>query len=424
MDKSRISHIELDGDPSPTKPTDDEVLADESTKNSLNLPSSEHFPQIAVKWLRDGTQPLPTFARDVNDDAQLKVDVDIPMGSMVVDEKLGPVPLLLGTEGSDSFWGLDKPAAKQLGARVGVPTVVVDHLLEPRPNAGTTNRDLAAAVINRGLADQDEDKTLLVRGKRDKYGAAPPTARAILSQNYAVLDNDVVVNALDDIFRTSGHADARVSHLDWDGSTMDFNLVLPQSMTETAGIIDPETDSPYLVSFHVRNDERGRSSVRLEPGLIRAICLNGIIHGYIGSDIKLQQRHSGAIDAGALTHMIANVIQTWGEKALVREILEGLSEVKKIEVPNVAGAIVSLVTGAGMPKRTVDQWITGYNAEVRERPAVAGSAFAVVQGLSRASQDFTEVDQRREAEKMGGTLILPKRGSSWDAWRRTNTCCA
>jgi hypothetical protein len=413
--ESRLKFLETDD-----KPTEEEVLAhDGQTFNALNLAASPHFPQIAVQWLQT-TQPLPQFAAEVRQDASRKLDHDAELTSIEVAAAMGPLPLTIANKHSNSpAWYVEPFAAEQLGARLDVPNAVTRYLLEDRPD-GKNRRDIAATVLNQAFDDyaathdNADDKKLLIRAKRQDDGTKH--VRAFMSSGYTMLDNDVVVDALDKMFHTSG-VDARVSHLNWDGNRMGFNLVLPDSMTEAAEIIDPQTDSAYLAHIKVSNDERGGGKVRLTPGLIRAICLNGTIHGLIESEIKFEQIHRGFITPEMVAAQMAQVIGKWGERHIVREILQQIQAVKTIEVPNVKAAIASLIQDNSLPKRMADPWAIAYNEEVRTLPALQGTAFSVIQGLTRAARDWS-VDDRDVAERLSGRLAMPLRGESDAAWKK------
>lgn len=397
----------------------------EGSTNKLGQQSNEHFQNVSMTWLQH-TVPLPDVTKMIEKKAEDNVDVMMPLSSMKVAGGYGiHTPLLIdenivAPEGEDRCselgndpWPMTEHAAKQFSGRLGVPQSVVEY------HASVNELDILGQTVNnaidRGAAERENNSRkssdFLLRGVRVDDGIQ---ARAVLTDRYSAIDTAFLIGTMDNIFKTQG-VDARVSHMDWNGDRFSGHILLPDTAVEMAQLIDPEDDSQYAAMISFSNSEIGTGSVEFLAGIYRAICMNGTLWNYKELGEKLKQRHAGGISIGMMTHAIADMII----KAipLTKEIIGNLHEAKEIEIPDIRAAIASLSKDAGWSRDRATQWAQGYVAEVSARDRFRDSAFALVNGLTRACQSWG-VDDRHKAEQTAGDLIAASGSTQKEAWEK------
>jgi len=398
-DNGRLAHLET--------PTIDPT-AEVNAKTELGHDANALFGHVAMTWLRK-TRPLSELRADVAADATKKVDVKVLLDGLKVGHRhLRQGLTLSGAVNGDSIiWPMRTSAAEQLGARLKIPSAAVGYHLEQGED-DLLAESMTRALGRRQIADDEgggRPTHFLVRGKQTQTALGNEVqARAILSSRYAVLDNSDVVDALDDLFRGQ-NVEARSSHEDWNGDSLNFNLLLPDTYTEKPN------DSGYASGVTIANNEVGGGSVRVEPFLFRVICVNGIIWSRTGLELNLKQRHVGVISPRMLKAQIAQVL----DRALpfTAQIVENLELAKQVPIPNLTATIATLCRDMGLPKSTGNNWAKGYLTEARTTEAFRGTAFAVVNGLTRAAQEL-DAEGRRNLERMAGNILMPRNQREFD----------
>jgi len=199
-----------------------------------------------------------------------------------------------------------------------------------------------------------EPRDFRVRVRHDDEGN--DVIRAIVSERYGVIDNseamDMVVNALPSL------KDALASHIFNDGDDIYGNVLLPDYMKS-------EPDSDYGVGIAFRNSEIRNSTFKISPFLFRAICLNGMIWGRQDAkgEINVNQRHMGKIDLNELQEQVTRYLDSLHEA----------------------------------------------NGHVHEN-----TAFGIVNGLTRASQDY-KGSMREQMETQASFILAPSIDSDLQA---------
>jgi hypothetical protein len=240
-----------------------------------------------------------------------------------------------------------------------------------------------------------EPRDFRVRVRHDDEGN--DVIRAIVSERYGVIDNadamDMIVNSLPTL------KDALASHIHNDGDDIFGNVLLPDFMKS-------EPDSDYGVGIAFRNSEIRNSTFKISPFLFRAICLNGMIWGRQNSEITVNQRHMGKIDLNELQEQVTVAVKvalTQGNDLLT---LMALSKQVKVENP-----LATIAMLARDNKMTIEQgklWHKGYLDSLHEQHGDVHekSAFGIVNGLTRASQDF-KGSTREQMETTASYILSP-----------------
>jgi hypothetical protein len=362
--------------------------------NAIGLQSSASHRHVAKVW-QDKCTPFADFVSTVKEQSKHKSDI-VKQESEI--RLLDANTLLDGTP-------LTKSGLNSLRGFTDIPSSMISFLQEREYDEELVkflNKELDLRETqwkNNGKEPRD----FRVRVRHDDEGNN--VIRAIVSERYGVIDNseamDMVVNALPSLH------DALASHIFNDGDDIFGNVLLPDYMKS-------EPDSDYGVGIAFRNSEIRNSTFKISPFLFRAICLNGMIWGRQDSEIKVNQRHMGKIDLDDLQAQVTLAVKV----ALTQgnDLLTLMSLSKQVKVENPLATIALL---ARDQKMTIEQgklWHKGYLDSLHEANGHVheNTAFGIVNGLTRASQDY-KGSIREQMETQASIILAPSIDSDLQA---------
>jgi len=354
--------------------------------NAIGLQSSDSHRHVAKVW-QDKCTPLADFVETVKKQSEHKED-RVKKESEI---RLSDANTLLdGTP-------LTKSGLNSLRGFTDIPSSMVSFLQEREYD------DELVKFLNKELDRREttwnhsgkEPRDFRVRVRHDDEGN--DVIRAIVSERYGVIDNadamDMIVHSLPTL------KDALASHIHNDGDDIYGNVLLPDFMKS-------EPDSDYGVGIAFRNSEIRNSTFKISPFLFRAICLNGMIWGRQNSEITVNQRHMGKIDLNELQEQVTIAVKV----ALTQgnDLLTLLSLSKQVNVENPLATIALL---ARDQKMTIEQgklWHKGYLDSLHEANGHVheNTAFGIVNGLTRASQDY-KGNMREQMETQASFILAP-----------------
>ena len=362
--------------------------------NAIGLQSSASHRHVAKVW-QDKCTPFADFVSTVKEQSKHKEDI-VKKESEI--RLLDANTLLDGTP-------LTKSGLNSLRGFTDVPSSMVSFLQEREYDEELVkflNKELDRRETTWNHSGK-EPRDFRVRVRHDDEGN--DVIRAIVSERYGVIDNseamDMVVNALPSL------KDALASHIFNDGDDIYGNVLLPDYMKS-------EPDSDYGVGIAFRNSEIRNSTFKISPFLFRAICLNGMIWGRQNSEITVNQRHMGKIDLNELQEQVTIAVKV----ALTQgnDLLTLMSLSKQVKVENPLATIALL---ARDQKMTIEQgklWHKGYLDSLHEANGHVheNTAFGIVNGLTRASQDY-KGSMREQMETQASFILAPSIDSDLQA---------
>jgi len=357
--------------------------------NAIGLQSTASHRHVAKVW-QDKCIALPEFIKTVETLAESKRDIEKPESEIRLKDM---ETLVDGTMISQS-------GINNLRMFNGMPSTMVSYM-EERGYQDELVRFMNDALYqreqewkNKGKEPRDFRCRLRTNEAGDEY------IRAVVSERYGVIDNAQVMDILRNSL-PSNIDEALASHIDHDGDDMFGNILLPDYMKS-------EPDSDYGVGISFKNSEIRNAAFSVSPFLFRAICLNGMIWGRANSEIKINQRHMGKIDIVELQEQVRTAIA----EALTQgnDLLTLMGHSKKVKVGNVLPTIVQLARDS-QDNFTIEQtkaWHKGYLDSLHERNGDVheNSAFGVVNGLTRAAQNYTGAT-REKMEKYASFILSP-----------------
>lgn len=365
--------------------------------NAIGLQSTASHRHVAKIW-QDQCIALPEFIKTVETLAESKRDIEKPESEIRLKDM---ETLVDGTKISSS-------GINNLRMFNGMPSTMVSYM-EERGYHDELVRFMNDALYQReqewkhkGKEPRDFRCRLRTNEAGDEY------IRAVVSERYGVIDNAQVMDILRNSL-PSNIDEALASHIDHDGDDMFGNILLPDYMKS-------EPDSDYGVGIAFKNSEIRNAAFSVSPFLFRAICLNGMIWGRSNSEIKINQRHMGNIDMVELQEQVRHAIAV----ALTQgnDLLTLMGHSKKVKVNNVLPTIVQLAKDS-QDNFTIEQtkaWHKGYLDSLHERNGDVheNSAFGVVNGLTRAAQNYSG-QTREKMEKYASFILSPSIDSDLQA---------
>lgn len=172
---------------------------------------------------------------------------------------------------------LTNHAAGQLAEYNKIPRTYVRRMIEDAP-------DLAEQNFNHWLRRKSaNDKRMLRTMRVDDTSVC----RAVLSNSYKIIDNDVIAEtALQAIDRASVDVDFKSLQIHDDKLFMDF--VLPKLETEIA------VGDAVQFGLRVTNSEIGSGTFSVSPFCYRLVCLNGMVVAQSLKEYSIRKIHKGA----------------------------------------------------------------------------------------------------------------------------------
>ncbi len=292
-----------------------------------------------------------------------------------------------------AFWQLFGRLGVQHGARFSWE----DGLRYPREFALLANRllDDDKYTHNNG----NGVKQLLCRTYRGDF-------RAFLSDQYRPYDNLDYLKAAEDFLGNAPHSivsvyNHRRSHID------------PDSMYVKVVQADwPGHDGEYKFGWALRNDEIGKSSIRINPLIWRGRCQNAIV---IARSIEQEAKELGIAmriphrwhSVKQLNYMVKMALGFSLGKG--PEFIDEMAAAATKELPDAADILAKMIEARNFSQEATDSvtraGILGMEGEATVAGLVNGLSFA-----AHKAQDKLTDDQQAELEYLSGSVLAASRG--------------
>lgn len=230
---------------------------------------------------------------------------------------------------------------------------------------------------------------------------------ALLTDRYGIIDNLWFLDVL--ARNVVGGSFCRFRS---DGRTISGYYFIPDSVRMEL----PD----YGGALGVRNSEVGKASLFTQPSVFDWISGGGCVFGEHSSE-ALRRVHRGNIDTDQLEEMVVKHINE--QIPLFDACIQQLETLKNIGLDGdiIRKTIVDVGTQHNITQEEQRMWWVGVQAETDERKNQANTAFAMVTGLMRASQDTEGSGRDMELDILAGRLASPERRDKGDlvkSWER------
>jgi hypothetical protein len=243
------------------------------------------------------------------------------------------------------------------------------------------------ALFKNGIRDGRVDPNKKFRFRTYTDG----TLRAMLTERYAIIDNEWYIEQIRETFKGIGGDEPRFVHWRGNADTVVGNLVIPDSITQ-------RDDSDYGGMLSITNSEIGVRRLTLLPSIFRSICTNGCVFGQEFLD-KLSQVHKGEIDLKLLS---STIVRSVGQ-ALPRmgDGIEKFLSMKDKKLTTSPSKVIAQLAmdnklslgGSGQVAQIAEEFS---NHEINSR-----NLFGIVNALTRAAQKQDPAEHLRMEEIAG-----------------------
>ena len=307
---------------------------------------------------------------------------------------------------------------QQFATKVGIPSQYASKL-------ATIDKELLASNFNTMLKmNVDPNKDLLVRATNKPSG---PCMRAMLSDRYGILDNHEFVGAVADAFVATG-LDQSVKIEDLHLGDRSFHIRLTDEHGKkdamTAAKEWEQSTGHYLMSsrgmahdflypmLHLSNSEIGASSVKLEGGVYRVVCTNGMV-APANIDNSFKRRHFG-FTQNELTAYVVEKAQgiLRNAQAFTGDFIDAqFTEIKEPEDTIERLIAKHRITKANEKSIRSELGLTTGGWPKTDRLIGTGTAitaYDMANAITATARDLKDYDARVDLERIAATFVTHK----------------
>lgn len=360
--------------------------ADGTWKNALGLESTAEHRHVAKAW----QQKCKKFD-DVAHRVRLGISSkrDIFQGREVTRVGFDPGRKVFFDHRSGMAY--TDTGLESLLEKTGVPKTMLKYMTQTGLSKNPVYGADLARFINNELEEKATRGNFLLRARKDQESGSE-VCRFVATEAYTTFDNHQLLDLVGGILGNT--SEVLVSSAEIDGDSLFAHLLLPDSLKSCP-------DSDYGVGVALRNSEVGQWAVEVSPFLFRAICWNGNIWGRRNSKQTAKRKHRGE----GMIDTFADLVKFALENALTHgyAMLDRTQKLHEVSVKDAEGTIAILAKDHRLTGPQASSWLYGYETEAK---ATGGTAFSLLQGLTRGAQDF-EGQTRFEMESLSGSLLAP-----------------
>lgn len=219
------------------------------------------------------------------------------------------------------------------------------------------------------------------------------TLRAVLSPEYAIIDNSWYLQVIADALTSSGH-EPRLSHWKGDADTIWGNVLVPDTVRE-------EKDSDYGGMISIGNCEIGTRRMLNRPSIFRAICMNGCIWG-AEQGYAINKVHRGKIDLKDMRRRIFDNINK--QIPLIAAVVDKFLKTRELTFDPKVIRRGQVFTEIGLSYKIPAKIGREMVNQFKQYEGGNDSLFGVVNSLTRAGQVGTSAKEWYDIDVIGGEL--------------------
>lgn len=297
------------------------------------------------------------------------------------------------SDGETEQMKLNRHAASQMFSRFNMPGKYFSNLLRTDP-------ELTAYHFNK-VVNKNPQEELFIRtklgihtdvddeGNEEEEDSDIPVIRGVMSDMYAVLDNDMVVNGLQAVISKFGNNYQIVSCY-LDDKRMHVRILIPTTARQF-GFTKDNVGDVLQVGIDIVNSEVGISSMNIAGLVWRLICSNGLRRMDKGETFIQRHIH---LDTSTFYNRIGNAMTKGIQSGI--DTMINFSESKKYEIIRPLQAMQVIGKQYDLTKTIVEK--------AQERWEHDATAYGVVNSFTAAARGLDN-ERRLELEKTSGRLL-------------------
>ena len=325
----------------------------------------------------------------INEDKKHKTDYLVNLKSITIKEASDSVyPNIDVDHLTTSPHNLSDHSLNQLCGRLEIGTHYINKCLP-------VSQNLVAHNLNFWI-NKSKDKELMIR----TFENDSKQCRAIMSNRYKRIDNDVVANhSLNKLMDMN--ADLKYSHYDRD--TLNITAVLPKLEGEV------EKDDIVQGGITITNSEVGGGSLIIQPFIYRLVCTNGMVAPrYLN---RFYAKHVGKVIINpekdeqwiTIIKKMQEQIELVSNPELFQENLQKLKDATEKKVTS--HEIVQLTKRQGISDSERAQIFERLKHYVGD--TFTTSKYELANAITNIANDEEKSDQRsRQLQELGGLIIF------------------
>ena len=326
----------------------------------------------------------------INEDKSKKSDYLVDMKSMEIKTNAFTFPSISVDHLKDKEFVLNDHSLNQLCGRLEIGTHYINKCLP-------VSQNLVAHNLNFWI-NKTKSRELMLRTYIDRHEDVE--ARAIMSNRYKRIDNDVVANhSLNKLMDMK--ADLKYSHYDRD--SLNITAVLPKLEGEV------KKDDIVQGGITITNSEIGGGSLIIQPFIYRLVCTNGMVAPrYLN---RFYAKHVGKVIINpekdeqwiTIINKMQEQIELVSNPELFQENLQKLKDATEKKVTS--HEIVQLTKRHGVSDSERAQIFEKLKHYVGD--TFSTSKYELANAVTNIANDEEKSDQRsRQLQELGGLIIF------------------
>ena len=331
---------------------------------------------------------IKEVVQKINNDVQYKKDYIVTLNALQINKSEKVFPNIQVTD-SPTQYNLTDHSLNQLCGRLEIGTNYINKCLP-------VSQDLVAHNLNFWI-NKTKSRELMIRTFEQNYSKL---CRAIMSNRYKRIDNDVVANhSLNKLMDMN--ADLKYSHYDRD--TLNITAVLPKLEGEV------EKDDIVQGGITITNSEVGGGSLIIQPFIYRLVCTNGMVAPrYLN---RFYAKHVGKVIINpekdeqwiTIINKMQEQIELVSNPELFQENLQKLKDATEKKVTS--HEIVQLTKRHGVSDSERAQIFERLKHYVGD--TFSTSKYELANAITNIANDEEKSDKRsRQLQEIGGLIIF------------------
>lgn len=346
---------------------------------------------------------LPAIAAEIKNTRTIKDDLVIPGGALRLDSNGETLAVMGSSEIAQNLadgFHLTDTAHGCLSKRLDIPKTYYNRMRTEAP-------ELLSWNVNNWLATSKRHLVRTLNPPRN-FQDGNPTCRAILSDRYKIIDNDLVMEKLFPILQEQTGMEIASSEIT--ESKFYLKARFPAMEREI------KLNDPVQAGVVITNSEVGAGSISVALLIYRLRCLNGMV--IADEAFKVRRAHLGGvlettgdfrIAASDETQRLADeafvsslkdIVRLGGDPDVFADICDKLMEAAEQKIEGNVESAIERVTERFSLSETE-------GASVLENLIRDGdyTKWGVANAVTRTAEDVPSYDRATELERLGGNII-------------------
>lgn len=329
----------------------------DGVRNNQVMASQSGFASVSQTWYKK-TLSYEDATKQIYAEQSKRLDIMCKVSDFKVELRKSAIVLVH----NGKAYNPTEHALRQFATRCGVPHTFVNWV-----GSNTELSDFDKMNVVNFL---DGMRKHFNQENKYRWRTSGDTMRAVLTEDYAPIDNVWYINMLKEAL-----PGGRVSHWRGDADDIYGNILMPDSIIEG-------NDGEYGGMISVGNSEIGIRRFEQYPSVFRAICMNGCIWDQNKGEV-VSKVHRGKIDLVDLRGRLFDNINK--QIPLIPALVERFLDLRKLELPK-SEKLTNVIATVGLDNSLTGNEIVAVAKQFAEYERGDRNVFGIVNAITRAGQ--------------------------------------